>query len=90
MKKYTLDTSAPFEIVRGVAIDIAMKHGHVAELSEAQPAPPPRHVWTRRRWLAVIVTLAAAPFVLRYINASGLQGFFLGWSAAVIVTLARR
>jgi len=89
MKRYMLDTEAPFEIVRTVAIDIAMKHGHVAELSEA-PVVVARPIWTPWRWRAVVLTLAAAPFALRYVELTSLQGFGLGWIAAAIVLLAGR
>jgi hypothetical protein len=33
---YTLHTDAPYDVARNVAIDIAMKHGHAAYLSEAE------------------------------------------------------
>lgn len=90
MKKYTLETSAPFEIVRQVAIGIAMQHGHVAELSEAPPELPKRRVWTPGRWWAVVLTLAIAPFVFDRIHVSSLQGFGIGWIVAAIVLLSRR
>lgn len=94
MKLYTLQTSAPYDVVRTVAIDIAMKHGHVAELSEA-PAEAvvvvPRYVWTPVRHWLVLLTLAGSPFVFRHLpEVTALQGYGIGWIVAALVLLARR
>lgn len=47
-------------------------------------------IWTPGRWWAVIFSLAVAPFVFRYVELTGLQGYGLGWIVATVVLLARR
>lgn len=93
MKLYTLHTNAPYAIVNRVATGVAMYTGRMAILNEHPTGAiviVPRRVWTRRRWIAVVLTLAAAPFAFRYLNVTALQGFGIGWITAVIVLLARR
>lgn len=94
-KLYALHTTAPFDAVREITIRIAARTGHKAVLNETPDGAiviVPRRVWGAGRWLAVTATLAAAPFAFHYLlpTASALQGFGLGWIAAVIVVLGRR
>lgn len=91
---YALHTSAPFEIIREMAVTIAMKHGHVM-LAEEMPKDavimvPPRRIWTVGRWVALLIVLAVAPLVIRYLNVTSLLAFYLGWIAAVSVVLLNR
>lgn len=93
LKLYTLHTTASYKIASEVAIAIASRFGHMALLSETPNGAiviVPRIVWGAGRWTAVVLTLAAAPFVFARVDLTELQSFGLGWIAAAFVLLSNR
>jgi hypothetical protein len=95
MKLYTLYSTAPYNIVRDVAVLVASRFGHVTELSETPDGAivvVPRRIWGAVRWRAVFVALTGSPLFFHYVwpTASNLQGFGLGWILAGVIFLARR
>jgi hypothetical protein len=99
MKLYILHTAATHEEVTECGAWLATKTGQLAVFDEAPSgyvvAAPADTVWTQTRWLAAIAVLSASPFVFRFAQhfAPGLtplQGFGVGWIAAVLVLLLGR
>lgn len=99
MKLYILHTAATHEQVAECGAWLATKTGQLAVFDEMPSgyvvAAPRDTVWTQRRWFAAIGVLSAAPIIFRfaadfYPELSPLQGFGVGWIAAVFVLLLGR
>lgn len=99
MKLYTVHTTATYEQMTECGVLLTEKTKRMAVINEMPTGfvvvAPPRLVWTQGRWIAAIGVLAAAPFVFRFLQISGvdlspLQGFGIGWITAGIVLLLGR
>lgn len=93
-KLYALHTTAPYRVVSDIAVHVAMKHGHVATLTETPDGSiitlPLRRHWGAARWWGVFVTLISAPTLFHFVPLTALQGFALGWIAGVLILLVGR
>lgn len=93
--RYTLHTSAGYEVVRELAPLLAMRSGCNAMLREvpddhALIARP--RVWNSARWLIALGTLAGSSWFFHHgwPSATNVQGFGLGFIVAAVVLLGAR
>jgi len=88
-KTYTLETAAPFDVVRDITVGPLVERGFTVYLSEAEE---PERVWNVWRWLAVIGALSGSPFFFRFVapETTNLQGFGIGFIVSALVLLVAR